>query len=258
MKKATVFTLAALLLLSLTACGVKTKETYLTTSFTQEIMNGATYKTEYVYDKEWRTSEMISYQDGEKSSRQSYEYTENGMIITMTGGGENATMEVVNTKDENGNIVKSVQYMDGELYTTNEITYHENGSRQTLTVTQASTGQTIQYEYDEKGNLSAWNSNNAGDISGSRTDTEYDENGNILTVINYNLDGTLSSRSESTRGEDGTETILSYDSDETLTGKQIITYDDAGNKTCSESYDQSGELLIRLTYTYVKADIPVE
>lgn len=259
MRKTISLILTALLLLSLAACGEETETKYLETSVTQEFVGTVTIRTEKEYDAAGQLVSTVSYQNDTETNRTNYSYTENSVIMDITQDGESGTVQYIYEKDAAGNAVRTEMYVDDELYLTIESTYDENGNALSHVQHTVANGitYTTSYVYDENGNP-VRTVFDAGNGSCSVTETTYDENGKVLTSAVYDGDGNLTSREEHNWNEVGVELLSTYDTKGSLTGTACRTYDEAGNLLTSETFDKSGELILRVTYTYEKIEVPVK
>lgn len=251
--------IAAVMLLMLSACGRKTETKYLQTSVTQEHFGNVTFRSEMEYNAEGRMTTMIQYVDGEEATRTSYSYTENTVIMEITQDGESGTMKQVYEKDDAGNVIHAETYMDDELYYITDSTFDDKGNMLTSVQQTVSIGATYTTtnEYDEKGNRIKMTFD-YGNGAGAVNEMTYDNEGNLLTSTAYDLQGNVTSREEHTWDETGAERIRVCDADGNLTATTFVTYDEAGNMLTSETFDASGALTLRITYTYEAFEIPVK
>ena len=259
MKKLLALILAAVYLLSLTACQTETETKYLQTSVTQEYMGTVTLKTEIQYDSNGTQTANIQYTNGEETSRSEYSYTDNSVIIHITQDGESGTMKQVYEKDAAGNIIRAEMYVDEELYSVTDCTYDSRGNRLTNVQNTIAVGMTYTttYTYDENDNpIRIVNDYSSG--AGSVTENTYDEKGRLSLSMIYDLEGTLTSKEEHKWTTETSEVVETYDAAGNLTSTAANTYDGHGNKLTSETYDNAGKLTLRITYTYEKFEVPVK
>lgn len=258
MKRTLALIFAMIAITTLSACQPQTETKYLETSVTQEFIGTMTFRTESEYDEDGTLLTFTQYTDGVETSRVQYSYTDNSIIGEVTQNGETGTTKQVYQKDATGNITHIEFYLDEVLYSVSDATHDENGNILTNTqqtiVTERTT--TVTYTYDDDGNPLTITYEYGNDI-GSVTENTYDENGKLLTSIVSDLQGNVTNREEYSRNETNVETVSIYDGDGNLTGTRTVTYDEAGNMLTSETFDASGTLTLRITYTYEKIEVPV-
>lgn len=257
MKKVIAFIAILVLLMGLAACGKETETRYLESTVVQEYIGAVTFHREYDYDKEGRMiSSVVT--DGQLESLVKYSYTDHSVLMEITQNGETGTMKQVFERDESGNIVHVETFEDDVLVYISDSTFDENGNMLVNVQETVATGSvfTTTYTYDENGNRVkvVYDYGSGGTV----TENTYDESGQLLSSTESDLSGTLKTREEHSRNEDGTELVSHYDAQGQLTATDHITYDEAGNMILCESYDTEGELVYRATYTYIKIEVPVE
>lgn len=243
-------------LLMLTACGSTEPEEvrYYTKEMLHTFAGGGSSRSVYEYNKDWSTRKITNYQNGEEISQVHYEMTENGYITSGTQDGVRETMEVVITKDDQGNPIRTEQYRNGELYSTSDSTYDENGNMLTYVSDIAAADMTyrMEYTYDEAGNPTKLVSENG--YSTSITEYTYNEDDKLILEVVSTEGSDQTIRTEYTYSEDGLqETAMVYDGD-VVSGKRIMAYDEAGNMLLREMYDSEGELMMTTFFSYVGTD----
>ena len=259
MKRIISIILPPLLLLFLVACQAKTETKYLQTSVTQEYIGNVTFRTETEYDSEGVQTAVIQYMNGEETSRMEYSYTDNSVIARTTQNGETGTMKQIYEKDESGNILRAEMYTNDELYAVTDCTYDSKGNRltnvqHTLPIDMIFS---TTYTYDNAGNQIKI-VNDYGNGAGSIAENTYDTDNRLLLTMVYDLEERLTSREEHSWITDTAEHVKVYDATGAVSSTMEITYDEHGNMLTSETYDQAGALMLRVTYTYKKFEVPVK
>lgn len=259
MKKLLTLTLAAVFLLSLTACRTRTETKYLQTSSTQEYIGVMTFRTETEYDSTGRQTAFIQYTNGEETSRAEYSYTDNSVIAATTQNGKTGTIKQIYEKDGAGNVIRTEMYVDDVLYSVTDCTYDGRGNRLTNVQNIVATGMTFTttYIYDGQNNPIKI-TNDYGNGAGSVTENTYDEKGRLSQSFLYDLEGNPSGHEEHIWRDDGSEYIEIYQGEGCLPTFTENTYDGHGNLLTSESYNNAGELTLRITYTYKEFEVPVK
>lgn len=253
-RKAFALVLTALLLLGINACSQDPQEdvTYYMKELVHTYTDGQTSRSVYEYNEDWSTRSITTYENEDLYSTITYEMTETGYITRGTApDGTAETMEVVITRDENDNILRTEQYVNGELSTTAEYTYDENGSMLTYSANVIDAGMSLRQEftYDSRGNKIKV----VADSGYGITTTEYTYDAQNRLVKESSPDSP--SRTEYTYEDGGKlETASIYDENGELFGKRITTYDDHGNMLLREIFDANGELMMSTACSYIGTD----
>lgn len=229
MRKVISLMMLACLLFTLTACSKDEVRYYCTETIQEDLSIGDVTRVEYIYDEEWNNTEVITYLNGEEISRSEYEYSGDHVTVTTVSGEFSETVDIANTLDENGNIIRSVQRISGEIACTTENTY------------------------DEEDNLLQSRSD-YGNGFVSITEYTYDSSRALLRVTFSQEGYGILTRQECETAPDGTKTIRLLDSEGTLTGYYLVYSDEAGNNLLQEYYDPMGNLLNITASTYEGTD----
>lgn len=251
-----VIILVLILSLLLAGCGGSTpKEPEELTFYPAERIttysDGDSHRDTYEYDKNWNLTLGITYRNGEEVSRVQYKNTKDSTQMTFLQDGEESTMELRLTHDEQGNETRVERYSDGELTLITECTFDEKGNRLTQTDTRVATNDVSRHEmaYDENGNMTKMTLD-----GGSTTVYTYDDQGRLVKQEQLSAEGQQGNYYEYTYSTDGlTRTCLYYQSNGFPGGKTIETYDAFGNMLRSERYD-GVELTETTLYSYIGTD----
>ena len=145
---------------------------------------------------------------------------------------------------ENGILESNTNYQNGQKNTEN--TYYESGNKKTMNYYQQ--GNVVYYTYTYYDN--EYNTNKTYEIflETNHQKTTFYENGKTEYQIQYNSDGTESSKSYYTYYENGkTEYQIQYNSDGTELSKNYYTYYENGT---TKTYDNYRNSLIYQSVTY--------
>lgn len=252
LKKIICILLTALLLL-LTGCAQEPAEdvTWYIKEQVRTFFGTQTTHSVYEYNQDWSTGSITTYVDGELESTVTYERTETGYITRGTQDGVEDVMELVITRDEAGNAIRTEQYLNGQLSSTAEATFDGQGNM--LTYDTHVVGPDLylhqETEYDAKGNKTKVTVDNGYGLtvteyvydSQNRLIKESSPESNAWTEYAYEDSGKL-------------ETALIYGENGELTNKRISTYDDYGNLLLQETYDADGNIVLTTACSYVSTD----
>ena len=246
----------SLLLLFLTACSDNsdTPVTYYMTEMTQSFAGSNSTRSVYEYNEDWSTSKITNYQNGEEVSQLIYEMTETGYLVSSTQDGVLETMEVIVTKDDFGNPIRTEQYQNGALYIYTDCTYDDSGNLLTYDSYMSASDMTyrMEYTYDESGNKTKLIT--ASGSSVSITTYTYNQNHRLLLEESTVEASDQVSRTEYSYSENGlVQTAATYVNGQ-FSSKVITTYDTAGNKLRMEYYDSSDTLLLTTAWSYIGTD----
>ena len=239
---------AASLLLLLAGCS-KAPEEEVTWYMKEDIRTYfGTQTTHYVYEynEDWSTGSITTYTDGELHGTITYEHTENG-YITRDG---DAVTEVVITRDDAGNAIRTENYLNGQLSGTADSTFDENGNMLTYDAYFVEQDMHLhqETEYDAQGNKIRMSVDNGYTVS--VTEYTYDSKGRLKTESIPDTN----TRTEYSYSDGGkVQTALSYGGGK-VTGKSITTYDEYGNPLLQETYDAEGNLVMSAARSYVSTD----
>lgn len=246
--------LTAPLLLCMSACSREPAEdvTYRLKEQINTYSGGHTIRSVYEYNEDWSTASITTYENGELDSTITYEMTDTGYITRGIGqDGTEETLEVVVTRDENGNILRTEQYVNGALSTTAEYTHDENGNMLTYFADVIDAGMTLRQEftYDKNGNKIKAVADNGYGVT--TTEYTYDAQNRLVRESSPDSPGWT----EYTYEKDGKlETAFVYDDNGQLSATQVITYDDHGNMLLRETYDVNGEMMMTTARSYIGTD----
>lgn len=180
-----------------------------------------------------------------------------GRVYTLEpeDGGEQELRREDWVLDDNYNMISQTVTVNGEVTESYafELTYDD--SKRLLRKVCLSGGEEVYsevYTYDQSGNpLSI--SRYAGDAPEFRLEMTYDEDGRLLTETAYAADGCITERKEHSFDEKTlADTILTYDSGENCTGKQVDYYYPNGTMSQSEVYSPEDELISHTLYMHSK------
>ena len=245
--------LAASLLLLITGCSREPNEdvTWYMKDNVRTFFGGQTNRQVYEYNEDWSTSSVTMYDNEVLSVVQTYEITETGYILRATQDGVEETLEVVVTKDENGNVTHTEQYANGVLTTIAESTYDAQGNLLTYTAQLPEADMTLRQEftYDSQGNkIRAVSDSGYG---ASTTEYTYDSQSRLVNESSPDSN----SWTEYTYSNDGkVQTALYYDENGELSNKSVTTYDNYGNVLTVETYDAEGNITLTSAFSYISTD----
>ena len=253
MNRKRIFGAVLALLGLLTACSQAPKEdvTWHIKEQVHTYSGGQTNRQVYEYNEDWSTASVTMYDNEVLSVVQTYEITETGYILRATRDGVEETLEVVITKDENGNVTHTEQYANGVLTTVADSTFDVQGNLLTYTARLPEADMTLcqEFTYDSQGNKVRAVSNSG--YGASTTEYTYDARNRLIKESSPDDP----SRTEYSYEEDGRlETALIYDENGELSGKRITTYDAYGNVLLRESFDAQGNLLMSSAFSYIGTD----
>lgn len=277
MKKPRLFALTAALLAMLmviTACGKKQEAIPETTIaaeepaktrsvveiLTSEVFTGemsVDVKTQYIYDEQGLMKAVVSWFNGEESSRAVIENDHMGEVIRQTSvsNGVTTVTESENTYDEAGNLIKKVDTVSSDGNVTDIREYHYNADHQHTHVKFSILGEnpvtiTTRYEYDSLGNQTAEHQETNGISSSVLTEYEYDDQNRISKATKTNGNGAVTGYTEYTYESDGHRILNDYLPDGTPLSKIVYTYDENGQTVQRETW-YADVLSQRTTYTYI-------
>lgn len=290
MKKTLCIALVLAAMLGIAGCaGAKTETKYFLTETEYEFAPDQIHKTVYHFDENWKETGQTEYVNGELNSETTISYDENGdQIYTIVTGDMTNTIRNASTLNEDGTVAKLEVFQDDQLYTSTEYDYDEAGNRVYQCQTNAMVNMVSEIWFTPEGKiLSTKNTGPDGTVSGA--DYTYDENGlqtgyvNYYTanglpaetkvVMEYNADGKETRRTTTEYDSEGnvtrsyyTETTYegnqqftkSYDENGQVGYEVVTTYDEAGNKIMQESRNPGSDDVVRMTYTWVAVEVPVE
>lgn len=286
-KKLSALALAAVLVLSFSACSPAPEPQYILTEFETTMYTGDVHKTIFHFDENWVQTGATVYVNGEVTQELVYELDEQGSLesITCTMDGETILEDYVNTYDDDGNLIRQETWQDGVLTATMDYTYDANGSRTSSvqnSLTYPGGGITYETVYNPDGTTASMKVTTA-DAGTSLTEYLYDENGNEIRSVTTNESGVVLSETNSSYNDDGKITVsvdTYYNDDGTpretssaeytwegnirtthVSGDpdsySVIEYDEAGNMIRSEIYS-GGKLMTSQSCTYVQVEVPAK
>lgn len=290
MKKLSCVVISAAMLLLLYGCGgPKTETKYILTETEYEFAPDQIHKTVYHFDENWQETGQTEYINGELNAETTISIDENGdQVLTIVSGGITNTVRNAATLNEDGTVAKVEMYQNDQLYSATEFDYDEQGNRVYQCQTNAMVGMVNEIWFTADGKmLSTKNTSPDGSVSGA--DYSYNEDGLQTGYVNYyTADGqpaqTHVAMEYNSEGKEIRETTTEYDADGNVTrsyynettyeGNQafsksydeygqvslevVTTYDDAGNITLQESGSPGSGNVVRMRYTWVAVEVPVE
>ena len=158
-----------------------------------------TSRNEYEYDENGNRTKSVAFRsDGRITSWYEEEYDANGNRIKFTSYYYNGSIESFSEfeYDSSGNVIrKKHMNADGSIKFTNELEYDANGRelRDNSIDADGSVFQTIESEYDKKGNLIKrveFKSYDGVDMK-SEYKYDYDSKGNLIRETLSNIDGRI-------------------------------------------------------------------
>lgn len=246
--------LSASLLLLLAGCSREPAEevTWYTKEQVRTFFGTQTTRDVYEYNEDWSTGSITTYVDDALKSTITYEHTETGYITHGVGqDGAEETMEVIVTRDDAGNAIRTEQYVNGQLSSVSESTFDENGNRLTFNthVLEPDLYLRTETEYDADGKKLRETTDNGYAVT--TIEYTYDSKGRLVKEI-----GTDSPAwTEYTYAKNDTvQTASFYDENGNLSGTQVTTYDPYGNALLRESFDANGEVTITMAFSYISTD----
>ena len=199
----------------------------------------------------WEENSVSAYSGG--SLIQKYEFDNRG-IITKSTYFNDGKITFINEYDENGNLVSNVSYYDGEVRRVELYEHDDGGNLTKVTAYDQNIDKMYElaYEYDENGNLTAECEVREDWELKVNVRYEYDENGNKTKTEEYNIDD------DSVRwqtvyeydGEGNMISMVSHNSDESVSESYSYEYDTNGNLTKYTAYGSGGSIWKQTIFEY--------
>jgi len=246
--------LSASLLLLLIGCSQEPAEdaTWYKKEEFRTFFGTQTTRYVYEYNDDWSTGSITTYIDDELYSTITYEHTEIGYITHGVGqDGTEETLEVIVTRDEAGNAVRTEQYVNGQLSSTSESTFDDKGNMLTFDthVLEPDLYLRTETEYDSDGKKLRQTTDNGYAVT--TTEYTYDSKGRLIKETGTDSPGWT----EYSYSKNGTvQTATFYDENGAVSGTQVTTYDQYGNVLLLETFDASGAETMTMAYSYVSTD----
>ena len=182
------------------------------------------------------------------------EYDERGNVIREENYLPDGTVEdkIVNTYDENGNLIAYVNTINGEV-AENKSWEYENGkvSKEYIHYVDGSKD-VVNYEYDNEGRLTSKKYYDDEGEMEQQTDVEYD--GETVKEITHDDEGEISEEHQSVYKGDKS---LSRSQKDYTTGEGVTVkneYDDKGRVISTMRYNENDEMIEKVTREYNEND----
>lgn len=246
--------LLSLLLLLLTGCSQEPSEdaTWYKKEEFRTFFGTQTTHYVYEYNDDWSTGSITTYIDDELYSTVTYEHTETGYITHGVGqDGTEETMEVIVTRDEAGNPIRTEQYVNGQLSSVSESTFDDEGNRLTFDTHVVEPDLYLRTEtvYDAAGKKLRETTDNGYTVT--TTEYTYDAEGRLIKETGTDSPGWT----EYTYAKNApVQTAAFYDENGNLSGTRITTYDPYGNVLLQETFDANGEETMTMAFSYISTD----
>lgn len=207
----------------------------------------------------YRKSKVYIYDSNDNLVEQDYfKYDDYGNLVSRECEPLDGSDVIVKDEyeyDVHGNCISESSYTVGAESQQWEPVTHEYDEKNRLVKTTYSSGDYWTYEYDANDNM-VKESTYLNDVINQWDEYTYDENNNITKLVLYtkNLEGTFYGADTliyaySTYGNNTREEISTYDEDGTARIKEAYEYDEYGNTTRMEHYND-GELQYYSSWEY--------
>lgn len=221
----------------------------------REIYDDSTYSAvTYTYDENGKLTQT-NYDSRDSSSRNTYEYDDDGHLIGKETTDEKPIpyQKDVYSYDEAGRVTSYEAQYEGSPEDTFNYVYNDEGRLDKVEVVHRYESSydlhgTIDFKYDEAGNPTSVTCKVTNEPAwGYGADLSYDESGNLISLVKRDYDGDVLYKYRYEFSDDGLEAKRYAGSEEYPT---VIKYD-KGHRVISEiSYNEYGEATSEKKYAY--------